>query len=687
LPVATDDPAAGVTDENTTLVTVDVLANDTLVDNAAVSTFDNPSANGGTVAYNGDGTFTYTPATSFNGSDSFSYTLSDDEAESSTATVTVSVTAVNSGVPVAVNDPTAATAPEGVSVTTINVLANDTLVDNAAVSTFQNPSVNNGTVAYNGDGTFNYISEAGFTGSDSFTYTLTDDDGESSTATVTVSVIVNSGQVVELANLDGSNGFALNGVSAEDNSGHSVSQAGDVNGDGVDDIIIGARYVDANGIDSGASYVVFGSTSGFSSTIELSTLNGSNGFVINGAVPASRLGNSVGAAGDVNGDGIDDLIIGAPRANPNGNQSGAVYVVFGKNTPFASVLEVSGLNGSNGFVLNGIDNIDQAGYSVSGAGDVNGDGLKDLLIGAFLADPTMGQWAGETYVVFGTGSGFPAAIELSDLNGSNGFVMYGVAAEDRSGHSVSAAGDVNGDGFDDVIIGAYLADSGGRADSGAAYVVFGKGTPFASAFSLSTLNGSNGFELRGVSAGDETGRAVGGGGDVNGDGFDDLIVGAYLADPNGGGSGATYVVFGKATGFAPALELSSLDGSNGFTLNGVAQNDQSGRWVGRAGDVNGDGFDDIIIGARRADVNGVDAGASYVVYGAAGFASTFELSNLNGGNGYRVNGADANDGSGQSVGTAGDVNGDGFDDVIIGAFSADPNGTNSGASYVVFGHN
>jgi len=690
VPDAVDDPAAATTPEGVAVTTINVLVNDTLVDRATVSTFDNPSVGGGTVAYNGDGSFDYTPAPGFDGSDTFKYTLTDDGGDFDTATVTVTVTAVNSGPPVAVDDPAAATAPQGVATTTVNVLANDTLVDNAAIyaDAFDNPSANGGTVAYNGDGTFNYTPAGGHLGPDSFTYTLRDDDDESSTATVTLSVVANAGQVVELANLNGSNGFVLNGVAENDNSGHSVSQAGDVNGDGIDDIIIGARYVDPNGVlDAGASYVVFGSTGGFAPAIELSSLNGTNGFVINGAVPEGRLGNSVSAAGDVNGDGIDDLVIGAPRANPIGNQRGSVYVVFGKTSPFASVLEVSDLNGSNGFVLNGIDNIDQAGYSVSGAGDVNGDGIDDLLIGAFLADPTLGQWAGETYLVFGSNSGFPAAIELSDLNGSNGFVMYGVAAEDRSGHSVSAAGDVNGDGFDDVIIGAYLADFDGRADSGAAYVVFGKGTPFASAFSLSTLNGSNGFELRGVSVGDETGRAVGGGGDVNGDGFDDLIVGAYLADPNGGGSGATYVVFGKATGFASALELSSLTGSDGFTLHGEAADDQSGRWVGNAGDVNGDGFDDIIIGARRADVNGVDAGASYVVYGAATFAANFELSGLNGGNGYRINGAKANDGSGQSVITAGDVNGDGFDDVIIGAFPANPNGPNSGASYVVFGHN
>ena len=136
---------------------------------------------------------------------------------------------------------------------------------------------------------------------------------------------------------------------------------------------------------TGESYVVFGGSTGFAASIDLDTLDGSNGFVINGVDEADFSGESVSGAGDVNGDGIDDLIVGATGADPGGVQSaGESYVVFGRDTGFSASFELSTLNGTNGFVINGIDVIDQSGGSVSGAGDVNGDGIDDLIIGARL---------------------------------------------------------------------------------------------------------------------------------------------------------------------------------------------------------------------------------------------------------------------------------------------------------------
>jgi hypothetical protein len=189
---------------------------------------------------------------------------------------------------------------------------------------------------------------------------------------------------------------------------------------------------------------------------------------------------------------------------------------------------------------------------------------------------------------------------LSSLDGGIGFRLDGAATNDKSGHSVASAGDVNGDGFADLIIGAPGADP---YNSGTSYVMFGKASGFTAKIDLSSLNGSNGFRLDGVSAGDFSGQSVAGAGDVNGDGFADVIVGAATAGVNY--SGASYVVFGKATGFAASIDLSTLDGSNGFRLDGVAAYDQIGRSVATAGDVNGDGFGDLIVGA------GAGAGAKY----------------------------------------------------------------------------
>ena len=202
---------------------------------------------------------------------------------------------------------------------------------------------------------------------------------------------------------------------------------------------------------------------------------------------------------------------------------------------------------------------------------------------------------------------------------------------------------------------------------------------------LSSLDGANGFRLDGGAEGDNSGISVSNAGDVNGDGFDDVIVGAHGADQNALGSGSSYVVFGNASGFNASMNLSGLDGNNGFRLDGEGINDLLGVSISNAGDVNGDGFDDVIVSAPGADSNGYDSGSSYEVFGkSSGFSAAINLSNFDGNNGFRVDGATVYDEAGSSVSNAGDVNGDGFDDLIVGAFRADPDGYNSGSSYVIF---
>ena len=188
-----------------------------------------------------------------------------------------------------------------------------------------------------------------------------------------------------------------------------MSSAGDVNGDGLADLLIGADGADVNASYSGASYVVFGrdtaQTGPFPASLDLSSLDGTNGFRVNGVATGDRSGYAVSNAGDVNGDGLADLLIGAYRAGPNGSESGARYVVFGRNTaqtgPFPASLNLSSLDGTNGFRLSGVAAGFRLGRAASRAGDVNGDGLADLLIGAFRADLS-GSYSRASYVVFGT---------------------------------------------------------------------------------------------------------------------------------------------------------------------------------------------------------------------------------------------------------------------------------------------
>ena len=429
--------------------------------------------------------------------------------------------------------------------------------------------------------------------------------------------------------------------------------------------------------------MVFGAAAGFPAAIDLSTLDGTNGFRLQGIDVSDRSGVSVSDAGDVNGDGFDDLIIGAVYAAPGGDAlAGESYVVFGAAGGFAPTLDLASLDGTNGFRLDGIDSVDVSGYSVSGAGDINGDGFDDVIVGAAGSN----GFTGESYVVFGAAGGFAPALDLASLNGSNGFRLDGVDADDYSGVSVSSAGDVNGDGFDDLIIGARQADPGGNGEAGESYVVFGAAGGFAASFDLSTLDGTNGFRLDGIDASDRSGVSVSDAGDVNGDGFDDIIIGAYKASPGG----EAYVVFGAAGGFAANIDLSTLDGTNGFRLDGIDPVDDAGWSVSGAGDFNGDGFDDVIIGAVRGDPNGNEtAGESYVVFGAAGgFDPAIDLATLDGTNGFRLDGIDIGDRVGRSVSGAGDVNGDGFDDLIVSAFLADKGSIgNAGESYVIFGNN
>lgn len=476
----------------------------------------------------------------------------------------------------------------------------------------------------------------------------------------------------ELSTLDGASGFQLNGVAASDFSGISVSGAGDFNGDGFDDVLIGASRADQPVYDAGAAYLVFGKAGGFDPAFELSSLDGSNGFKIRG--PNSVLGQfgfSASGAGDVNGDGFDDIIIGLPRNTQAGQ--GAAVVIFGSGSAMGAEFDLATLNGSNGFKVTGTAADGEFGRAVSGAGDVNGDGLDDVIIGAYRAQTGAG---GAGYVVFGRASGFNASLSVSTLNGANGFAINGAMGSDNLGFAVSGAGDFNGDGIGDVIIGSPNMFSTG-SPTGASYVIYGKTTGFSATVNAGALDGSNGFKLSGVAALDQTGSSVSSAGDLNGDGFDDIVIGAFRADPKGAGSGTSYVVFGGAGGFSADFQLASLDGSNGFRIDGAGAGDNAGRSVSRAGDINGDGLDDLLIGAYG------NPGAAYLIFGSAsGFGPQFDLAAFDKSDGLRIVRVNIGDGAGRSVSGAGDVNGDGFDDLIIGAPFADkPRAPDFGVSY------
>lgn len=483
-----------------------------------------------------------------------------------------------------------------------------------------------------------------------------------------------TGQAVQtpplsLAQLDGSNGFVIPGIADGDFLGASVSGAGDVNGDGFDDIVVGAPGGGGTFSDIGHSYVVFGRPGGFDAIFDAATLDGSNGFRIEGVNSFGNAGFFLSGGGDINGDGLSDVIVGT--------RSQQSYVVFGSAEPFAAIVDLATLDGTNGFRTGPFES---RSISVGGAGDFDGDGLADVLIGAFGSATSVG----ESFLVYGRTGGFAASLDPALLDGVEGFRMTGDAG-DGSGFSVGGAGDFNGDDLADIIIGAPE----NPVETAEAYVVFGTDQLIAAGLELAALAGGGGVSIESVDPNEHAGTSVSGAGDLNGDGFADIVIGA----PNRAGTvvnpGGAYVVFGSDLFLPASIELDTLNGGNGFRVDGSTESNSAGSSVGAAGDVNGDGLDDIIIGRSESTTEeGV-----HVVYGSdAVFPAVVDLGLLDGVNGFQIQALDKSELTGFSVDGAGDLNGDGFDDFVIGAPFASPDDLIvdgelifAGKSYVVFG--
>jgi hypothetical protein len=358
-------------------------------------------------------------------------------------------------------------------------------------------------------------------------------------------------------------------------------------------------------------------------------------------------GSAVAGAGDVNADGYDDLLIGAPYLDDGATDAGAAFLVLG---PVVGDLDL----GSADATITGTTRIDWTGWSVAGAGDVDGDGHHDLLIGAPYSDKG-GSNAGAAVLMFGPVTG---ALSINDADAQ----LVGEAEQDNAGLSVASAGDVNGDGLDDLLVGAPGSDQGGT-NAGAAYLVLG---PVSEGVELYSADA----RLVGEVAYDGAGGAVASAGDVDGDGLPDLLVGASTHDAGGSDAGAAYLLLGTTRGY---VSLTSAHAK----LVGEAMSDQAGSSVAGAGDTNGDGFSDILVGAWSQDSNGIDAGATYLVMGPV--TGEFALSAA-----YATFIADeAFDRAGSSVAGAGDVDGDGTGDLLIGAPINSELGTERGAAYLI----
>ncbi len=479
-------------------------------------------------------------------------------------------------------------------------------------------------------------------------------------------------------------GFVIQGDAANDVAGWRVSSAGDVNGDGIDDSIVGAPYGDDGGTNAGEAYVIFGKAGATRTNIDLTSLAAADGFIIQGDMPGDIAARSVAAAGDVNGDGFGDIVIGASRGDDGGYNAGEAYLIFGKSGFSRTRIDLTNLSQSDGFIVVGDAAYDRAGWSVSGLGDVNQDGIDDFIVSQ-PDNSRDGLRVGESIVIYGKIGATRSNIDLTSLAAADGFIISGDTFDDQSGRSVSEAGDINGDGIDDILVGAPIGDNGG-VDAGEAYVIFGKAGATRASINLTNLPANVGFVIQGDAAGEKFGWSLSSAGDINGDGLGDIIAGAIYGDNGGIRAGEAYVIFGKVGSTRANIDLTTLSAADGFIIQGDTAGDNAGYSVSGAGDVNGDGIDDLIIGAHLGDNGGTDAGEAYVIFGKVGATRTnLDLTSLATGDGFTIQGDAIGDHAGFNVSSAGDINGDGIGDLVIGAPSSDKGGTDSGAAYVIFG--
>ncbi len=412
--------------------------------------------------------------------------------------------------------------------------------------------------------------------------------------------------------------------------GFSVAAAGDVNGDGYGDVIVGAWLYDNGQEDEGRAHVYLGSPTGLADMPVWIAESDQN---------TAQLGWSVASAGDVNGDGFGDVIVGANRYDDGQPDEGRAYVYLGSP---------EGLSADPVWTAQGEQANAWFGVSVASAGDVNGDGYDDVIVGAWLYDDDHAN-EGRAFLYQGSEPGLSIAPS---------WTADGEQAGAQFGFSVAAAGDVNGDGYGDVIVGARSYDNG-QINEGRAYVYFG---------SWLGLTDTPAWSAESDQTGALFGYSVAGAGDVNGDGFSDVIVGSWLYDGDQIDEGRAFVYLGSADGLSltPAWTIESDQTGSTFSFS-----------VAAAGDVNGDSYGDVIVGAAYYDHDQADEGRAFVYLGSE--------SGLSPAPAWTVLSDQPESQFGLSVATAGDVNGDGFADVIVGAPTYDSSEPDEGGAFVYFG--
>jgi hypothetical protein len=412
--------------------------------------------------------------------------------------------------------------------------------------------------------------------------------------------------------------------------GLSVATAGDVNGDGYSDLIVGCYQFDNGQTDEGRAFLFVGSATG---------LDILPGWTAESDQADAFMGFAAKTAGDVNGDGYSDVIVGAPLFDNGQTNEGRAFVYLGSAVGLAIL---------PAWIAE--SNQADAGFGIAAgtAGDVNGDGYSDVIVGAHGYDNGESN-EGRAFVYLGSPSGL-ATVPAWTAESNQVDTFFG--------NPLATAGDVNGDGFSDVIVGAQTYDNG-HADEGAAFLYLG---------SVAGLGTTPAWRVEGEQSSALMGSAVATAGDVNGDGFSDVVVGAFRYDHGEIDSGVIFVYHGSATGLSTTPDYTGDDGQ---------PNSGYGVSAATAGDMNGDGFSDVAVGAFRHDHGEIDEGAVFVYEGSPTGLSNNPT--------WTSEGNQASAEFGNPVGTAGDVNGDGYSDLIVGAYQYSNGQGAEGRAYVFYG--
>lgn len=477
-----------------------------------------------------------------------------------------------------------------------------------------------------------------------------------------LNVIPFSGVLAEDARLEidlNDTDASFSGVANLEYAGFDSAFVGDVNGDQYDDMLVGAPGNEEMGQQAGKAYLIFGSDSGWGMDTPLSNANAS--FLAENV--GEFAGGSVAGACDLNSDGYDDMVISASGNSEVAQFAGKIYIILGKASGWTKDADIESEAVAT---FLGEAYLDQAGSYLACAEDLNKDGFDDVLVGAPENDE-----GGQTYIIFGRDSGWAKDVSLANVNAS----FTGEVGVDFSGADVAGLGDVNGDGYGDILIGASRNTEGGgqhgnvQNQAGQVYIVFGKGSGWAMDASLADADASFWGRI-----GDHLGNILDGVGDINNDGYNDMLIGLPWSSDGFDQQGKVYLILGKESGWTMDKKL---DANCDASFLGASTREYAGSQVSGAGDFNDDGIDDLYIAAGGSANGNLDTSA-YILFGKEeGWSRDMTLANAD----LVFTGSTSN----RAIDGGADFNGDGIDDVLYSDAYNDETGGNAGQVHLTYG--